>query len=195
MSPILQGLANGSVRGYGGYLPLGASTAFESIASATGTGSNTSITFSSIPSTYQHLQLRIIARKTLTDSFFYLQPNGATGSVYTYHELLGYGTGVAAAGFATGTYNNGPYLQLTKSNDTASTFGVAIVDIHDYASTTKTKTMRWISGADVNGDGNIFLASSMYNSTSAISSFTITCGSTGAFATGTTIALYGIKGA
>jgi hypothetical protein len=31
--------------------------AYESIASATGTGSSATITFSSIPSTYQHLQI------------------------------------------------------------------------------------------------------------------------------------------
>jgi len=37
------------------YIP----TSYESIASATGTGSSNTITLSSIPSTYKHLQLRI----------------------------------------------------------------------------------------------------------------------------------------
>jgi len=36
-------------------------SSFESIATATGSG-QTSVTFSSIPSTYKHLQIRIIAR-------------------------------------------------------------------------------------------------------------------------------------
>ena len=40
------------------YIP----TSFDSIASATGTGSSGTITFSSIPQTYKHLQIRGIGR-------------------------------------------------------------------------------------------------------------------------------------
>lgn len=167
-------------------------SSFESIATFTGSG-QTSVTFSAIPSTYVALQLRMILRKDATDSFFYIQPNAATGSVYTFHQLEGYGTGVVASGFATGTYTNGPYLQLAKSNDLASTFGAAIVDFQDYASTSKNKTIRMFSGIDKNGDGNIDLQSSLWVSTTAISSLKI-LSTSGGFATGSSISLYGIKG-
>jgi len=38
----------------------GAAGAFESIATVTATGSQTSLTFTSIPNTYQHLQLMFL---------------------------------------------------------------------------------------------------------------------------------------
>ena len=62
MSPILQGLANGSARGYGGYLPLGAAGAFESIASITLSSSTVNNDFTNIPQTYAALQIRFIGR-------------------------------------------------------------------------------------------------------------------------------------
>jgi hypothetical protein len=40
--------------------------AYESIATVTATGTESTITFSSIPSTYQHLQIRALSRDTFT---------------------------------------------------------------------------------------------------------------------------------
>jgi len=72
MSPILQSLANGSARGYGAFGAAAAAASYESIASVTPSGSSSSVTFSSIPSTYTSLQLRVNARGTAnggTDPF------------------------------------------------------------------------------------------------------------------------------
>lgn len=167
---------------------------YESIASATPT-SATSVTFSSIPSTYKSLQLRIIGRSTVAgnDIGLYLQPNAATGSVYTLHELYVDGTTVYSFGYGTGIYTSGPYFEVTGSTAIADTFGVAVIDIIDYASTTKNKTMTFLSGTDRNGAGNLSLKSSLWTSTNAITSLKIDGGGS-SFASGTTFALYGIKG-
>jgi len=76
-------------------------SSFESIATATGTGSSGVITFSSIPSTYQHLQLRWIARTTDATSGFesiLIRYNGVTSTSYGYHYIEANGSTVSAAG-------------------------------------------------------------------------------------------------
>lgn len=194
MSPILQGLANGSVRGYGGYLPLGASTAFESIASTTLGSDTATVSFSSIPSTYQHLQIRYIARGTRvdTDVRVEMEVNADSSSVYTSHYLWGDGASAAAAGYTAQTYVD--CRSMTGASQTADRFGVSIIDLHDYASTSKFKTFRGTSAWDANGSGQIFLWSALWRSTSAVSNLLIRP-QTDSFKAGSTFALYGIKGA
>lgn len=170
---------------------------YESIASQTLGSNTTTITFSSIPSTYQHLQIRLIGRFSDTGigiDFMYVRFNGVTTSTYTRHRLFGDGTTVTAAGNASvssiAISNTIPF-----NGTTAGIFGAAIIDIHDYASTTKNKTLRAFSGCDLNGTGNINLNSGILDSTSAITSIDL-FGSTGNnWVTGSTFALYGIRGA
>ena len=169
------------------------SPAFESIASATGTGSSGTITFSSIPGTYRHLQIRYIARgDTVANTVgLNMQFNSDTGSNYTYHRLEGDGASTFAAGGASQT--NTQLGTVTAASATANIMGVGIVDIHDYASTSKYKTARMFGAQDRNGAGNILLRSGLWMSTSAITSITITT-SLGNFTTTSQFALYGIKG-
>ena len=177
----------------------GKAGSYESIASATGTGSSGVITFSSIPSTYTHLQIRGIAKDTYAGTFELptrVRFNSDTGNNYTMHNLNGNGTTVTAQGEATGT---NAFFKFRGSNlSTDATFAnmnaVSILDIHDYASTSKYKTVRGFSGSDRNGSGSIFLISGLWLSTSAISTITLTADGTN-WTTSTTFALYGIKGA
>ena len=199
MSPILQGLANGSVRGYGGYLPLGPSTAFESIASASGTGSSGTITFSSIPSTYQHLQIRALMKDTNSSGIgtgnMLIRFNSDTGSNYARHSLAGDGATTVVSGLASQTAMISGDSVAGGSSTIANTHGVAIIDIHDYASTTKNKTMRIFSGADFNStQGYVNLVSGLWMSTSAVTSISFVL-SANSWTTTTQFALYGIKGA
>jgi len=197
MSPILQGLANGSARGYGAFVPLGAAGAFESIASASGTGSSATITFSSIPSTYQHLQFRILGQNTRTPALssvnikvYFNGVNSGTG--YAYHQLKGDGSTATAAGFA-----SQPEMLIFSpipSSGYGNTMGVSIIDIQDYASTSRNKTIRALSGYDGNGAGEIMLTSGFRASTDAITSVSFLLDAFN-WTTTTTIALYGIKGA
>jgi hypothetical protein len=74
-------------------------------------------------------------------------------------------------------------------------FGVGVIDILDYADTNKNKTIRSLTGADINGSGNIFFSSQLINSTTAISSITFESLDGGTnLQQYTSFALYGIKG-
>jgi hypothetical protein len=180
-----------------GSFPTPVTSSFESIASATGTGSNFSVEFTSIPSTYSHLQIRIVANGNYTSSSLTgsigVTFNSDTGANYSYHRLSADGATVAAAGTADSTsmiFNTVPY-----GSTYANIYGAAIVDIADYASTTKNKTMRVFCGTDANGAGNIRLTSGLWMSTSAVTSVKLTASSAITLNTPTTFALYGIKGA
>jgi hypothetical protein len=100
-------------------------------------------------------------------------------------------TGISATGFSN---VNG---MTTGNIPTANIFAATIMDIIDYSSTTKRKTIRYIAGADINaaqGLLNIGSASSPGTTTTAITSiqFKATGGNT--INSGTKFALYGIKG-
>jgi hypothetical protein len=173
-------------------------TVYESIATVTATGGETSLTFSSIPSTYKHLEIRGIARDTIAingAAGVKMQFNGDTGANYTRHRLSGDGTNATAAGntgFDTVSLVGGSI----GNSSTASTYGASIITIADYASTSKNKTVRAFSGSDANtASANFYvvLNSGLWLSTAAITSITMLPGQT-AFSTNSTFALYGIKG-
>ena len=177
-------------------LTLASVGVFESIATATGTGSSQVISFTSIPSTFKHLQIRAIVRSTEAGSGtnYYTTLNGDSGSNYAAHRLQGDGTTATAAGTATQT---GIFTgRAPGAGTTTGTMAALIVDIHDYASTTKYKTVRQLSGQDSNNTyaGLISLRSGLWMSTSAVTSVTFTIDNPN-FSTSTTFALYGIKGA
>lgn len=179
-----------------------ASGAFESIASVTASGSSNSVTFSSIPSTYQSLQLRIIASSLASGSYaaaIAVRFNSDNGSNYTIHSLRGgYTTGsyTSANGFASQTEGYLSYGGAPRAGNSADIVGATIADIHNYASTTQYKTVRSLSGYDTNGTGEVSLNSALWMSTSAITSITIyEVSFSSAFRSNSTFALYGIKGA
>lgn len=159
----------------------------------------TSITFSSIPSTYQHLQLRILSRSTRTAmANLNIQINSNTGLVYTRHELSGDGATATASASTAGGVTTASIARSTGTDSAANIFGVSIIDIHDYASTTKNKTIRSFFGIDNNSAtpaGVVGLRSVLYIGTDAVTSLTLTSASSTNFVTGSTFALYGYKGA
>ena len=163
-----------------------------------GSGGTSAIEFTNIPATYQHLQVRGIGRHvrtvTLDEANISVRINGDTtsGNYYGYHYLEGSGSAASAGAISSGAY---VYLGmvLTGSNAT-STFGATVFDILDYASTSKYKTFRSFAGNDRNGSGTVRVSSSLWMSTSAITSLTMTVGA-GAynFAEYSSFALYGVK--
>jgi hypothetical protein len=195
MSPILQTLANGSAYGYR-TLAAAAAGSYESIATATSAGSSATLTFSSIPSTYSSLQIRFISKPASSGGAIRMQMNGITTNTYWYHYLIGVGT--AAAAGSSGGATNGIFVMDNLTAPVTDIFGVGIIDIHDYASTTKVKTIRAFSGTNDNTTGNgdeIQLWSGKNGATTAVSSITFANTSGQNFASGTTFSLYGIKGA
>ncbi len=168
------------------------SGAYDSIATYTVSSTDTSITFSSIPSTYTHLQIRGNVLAT-NDCVVGVQFNGDTGANYSAHVVRGDGTSASSGAEANGSRMYFGYNYVA-SGYSASVALAAVVDILDYANTNKYKTMRSLAGIDYNGAGKIHFESGNWRNTSAITSITLTSFSGQTFNTKTTFALYGIKG-
>jgi hypothetical protein len=189
MAPIL-GIYASQISGHL-FAPSGA---YDSIATTTvGSGGAASITFSSIPQTYTHLQIRGFTRSP-DASYITAQFNADTGSNYSTHYIYAEpGTVVGGA-----TANDSKFY-VSRSNYFASTstmFGAGICDILDYANTNKYKTTRTLTGNDTNGTagGVILYASGSWRNTAAVTSILI-YPTSGNFSQYTQFALYGIKGA
>jgi hypothetical protein len=167
-------------------------SSYESIATATGTGSAGNLSFTSIPSTFKHLQIRYIARDTGAIDFtnFYARVNNDSGNNYARHRLVGDGSTATASGQA--TENQYMVGEATGASASSGIMGVGIIDILDYASTSKYKTIRHFTGANLNGSGEVHIQSALWMSTSAITQLNFIPPSSG-WATTTTFALYGIK--
>jgi hypothetical protein len=186
MSPIPLGIF--AVAGSGA-----AAGAYELI-STTVSGSVSSVTFSSIPSTYKHLQLRGVSKVANGNISLNLRIQmNASSTGHNDHQLFGDGASVGSL------YNPGAsYIQLsyaTQGTGTTGAFGATILDILDYASTVKNKTTRSLSGfVDGTGTQSLALGSGLFASTSAITSLTITNQVAANFNAVSRFSLYGIKG-
>lgn len=168
--------------------------AYYPLATTTLASSASTVTFSSIPSTYTHLQIRGIGRASnaTTDENFILQFNGDTGANYSLHNI--YGTGAAVGANASTNFTASYFGRVSGANSTANIFGVVVADILDYANTDKNKTIRSLSGHDQNGSGYMTLMSGNWRSTSAVTSVTIKNESGSNIAANSSFTLYGIKG-
>jgi hypothetical protein len=173
----------------------GGAGAFEQIATVFGTGSSGTITFSSIPATYKHLQIRATPRSDDSNTIgnLSMRINGDTAANYSWHFMQGYGTGQWSS--------SGSSASLISLRDyPAANFGVAsahgtiVVDLLDYSDTNKNKTVRAFSGL-TNGisQTQVSLMSGNWRSTSAVTSLTMTA-ALGSFVTASRFSLYGIKG-
>ena len=177
-----------------------ATSAYESIATVTvGGGGVSSVEFTSIPSTYTHLQLRILSRSpysaTVEFDSLTLRVNGDTGSNYSFHGLRGNGSTASAD-----ANSSIAFTKLAEQVDdaySASIFTGVVIDLLDYANTSKYKTFRSLGGADTNGAGSVALYSGLWQSTSAVTSLKFFSGTGLArgFNQYSSFALYGIKGA
>jgi hypothetical protein len=166
-------------------------TSYESIATVTvGSGGTSTIDFTSIPSTYKHLQLRIIARGTNASNAINMPFtfNNDTASNYRTHILYSEGSGTPAS-FEYGSIGAIYLDYMPAASRAANIFGAAVIDILDYASTSKNKTLRYLQGIDANGSGYMNFFSGLWNSTSAINRITFSV----ALAEHSSFALYGIR--
>jgi hypothetical protein len=178
-----------------GRIPL---TSYESIATVTVSTATPTISFTSIPATYTHLQLRGItrdARSVNVNNINMRLGNGSidSGSNYAMHTLDGDGSATSAAGAASQTAM-GFWIEAGASS-TANAFSGFVVDILDYKNTNKYKTARVLGGADLNGSGDVHLCSGLWQSTSAVTDIEFFNNGNFNFVQYSTFALYGIKGA
>lgn len=153
------------------------------IATASGTGSNATITFSSIPSTYTDLILIIGGGSTNASVVSRLQFNSDTGNNYSQTSL--YGTGSAAG---SNRDSNIAYAGSCISSNISTT---TIYNIMNYSNTTTNKT---VIGRGNSTDAIVDARVSLWRNTAAINRIDVSFNG-GNFASGTVVTLYGVKSA
>jgi NAD/NADP transhydrogenase alpha subunit len=134
-----------------------------------------------------------------------LQINGDTGSNYTWKRMYSNpsvptgGTATTAAS-TSATYMNSVGILGTAASST-NMVGGAIIDILDYTNTNKYKTVKSITGTDLNQEANgtsvsgfSEISSGNWMNTAAVTSLTFTTTTGTNLIAPTHIALYGIKG-
>ena len=159
------------------------------IFTTTVTSTAASITFSNIPSTYTHLQLRGI---TITGanlgSDLIMRYNSDTGNNYSLHG--NYTGGTNANSYSNSNYGYASCGIQGQSAGPAS----FICDILEYKNTSIYKTSRAISAFQNNSQGNLYAISSNWRNTNAITTISIQAYPSNNFLQGTVISLYGLLG-
>jgi hypothetical protein len=165
---------------------------FDSIATLSGTGSSSSVTFTGIPATYQHLQLRGYVKSVSTGSQIYTRLNGdGGGSSYATHYIYSDGTSLAGGSGGAPTSVNF-FGSIPASSETG--FASFVIDILDYANTSKNKTTKGLFGCTTvtsGGSNNAFLSSSVWLNTAAVTSLTVVANVS--LSTSSKFYLYGIR--
>ena len=159
------------------------------------TGSQATVTFSSLNSTYgadyQHLQVRIVARtdRANTGDVLLTRFNGDSGSNYSYHTVYGNGSTVTSTG--AGSDSVLEIFRISGATNTANSFGAVVLDILDPFETTKNTTIRALSG--LTGSLNeVHLRSGAWYNTDALTSINFDqFGSN--FVTTSRFSIYGLK--
>jgi hypothetical protein len=162
------------------------------IASNTLSTSAASVTFSSIPSTYTDLVLRMSPRDTqgATDSQCFIKPNSNSGTVYTDTRMTGNGSTAISTRNASNANGNvvGFY---SASSATANTFGSLEVYIPNYAEAAVKQIVTFGTAESNAAEVRLSVTGGLFNNTTAISSLLINAGNN--FVAGSSFFLYGIK--
>ena len=181
----------------------GAAGSFDLLESQVLTGSQASIAFSNLNATYgatyQHLQLRVVLRSDLGQTYEEVKFtfNGDSGNNYTDHYLAANGSSIFSGYDTTGNY---PYTQpfsiAVGSSNASGIFGAGVIDILDPFETTKNKTIRTLGGRlTADSEKRTTLSSGLWINTSAVTSITLAPKVGSNWISGSRISLYGIKAA
>ena len=185
MSPLLLGILNSQAA-------AGGAGAFDWLETSRPTGTGTlTITGLGAYSDYQHLQIRMLAESDFTNNLYNVNVrfNNDTSTIYSGNYMYAQ-SGNTWGGSAFVSSNDFSIRQILspKFNSYA---GASIFEIYDFASTTKAKTLKALSGA-ATYQNKITWQSGLYNSTNAITSITFISQS-GNFLSNTRFAIYGWK--
>jgi hypothetical protein len=181
------------------FVPFEPVGAYDSIATATiANTTTTTITFSSIPSTYTHLQLRYIIRTDRGDDYadaIGMRFNSDTGTNYYRHRFETENTGALVSGGNSGTDAQYHFMGAT-ALCSSNVFASGVVDILDYTNTSKNKVTRSLQGVMDSATRNwMGVQGSIWVNTSAINRIDLKVNYGTNYIIGSTVALYGIKGA
>ena len=172
----------------------GASGTFDLISSTILTGSQSSVTFdvSTLASTYKHLQIRLVARNSVSATYdeIYMKFNSDSNSAnYKAHLLYGNGSSVSSASWSN-TSSGFRFADIEAASATSNAFTPVVADLLDPFSSSKNKTVRSFSGKT--SSAFVSLASGLWMSTSTVTSIVLTPYS-GSFIAGSRFSIYGIK--
>lgn len=162
---------------------------FTLIATGTGTGSSTTITFSSIPSTYKHLMVIFQEVRTATGgSTVFTRFNADDTGSYDY-RFSGTDTTNDWAGDRIYTF----YTVATSAATSAYSNGVMWIFDYSGSQTNKTGTGLWSYGTSGGSPNGFRTGSFRWRNTSSISSISFTSDNATNFGTATVIRLYGVS--
>lgn len=153
------------------------------------------IDFTSIPATYEDLELVITGRGThaATGVALNMRFNGSSSSIYDAQRITGGGVTTTSAEAYAGS--SGEIAAMPAATATANKFSQAVVRIARYARGGHKLAVSWGGRFDAESSGNGWIEFKMilWRSTAAINQITLLPGS-GSFDTGTVVTLYGTKG-
>jgi hypothetical protein len=170
---------------------------FVLIASVTvGSGGAANIDFTSIPSTYTDLLLKVSPRSSVSgDTVFRIRFNSDTGTNYKWIRLVGNGAAASSQNQATfgAGYNTSLFGQQSLSTDTASTFGNSDIYVPNYTSANyKSASIDSVSENN-STTANAALWSGLWEDTASITTITLSSEGANNFAQYSTAYLYGIS--
>ena len=167
----------------------------EAIATAYLEADYESVTFSGIPGTYEHLQLRASVRTDDTDyDMIKINFNGDTNANYSRHYLRGWDVGEQGGAYTPVDSSYGGWLP--GANLYRAYYGSVVVDIFDYADDgNKNTTLSWLVGHPITGSPNLYFVSGVWNSTAAVTSVVATPHQGSNFRRGSEFSLYGLNSA
>lgn len=147
-----------------------------------------SVTFSSVPATYEHLQIRGTLRGA-SNGTLAIQLNSDTGSNYSRHQMYGAGSSLGTNVNAGIAFMNIAYVSWTDESTTA--YSTHTIDLLDYANTNKNTSVCSFWGFTYD---QVSFNSQLWDDTSAVSTIKLYEAGAGAnFVRGSEFTLYGIK--
>lgn len=172
------------------------------ISAVTLTTNTSSISFSNIPQTYTHLELRYILKGSTSASgdFTIIRVNGDgdINNYVTYHFTNATGSAISNGGQLTGVEAGVRMgnITTTMGSYSSTNYATGIISIFDYKNTNKTTIIKTVNGYnnDAGSAGGMSIFTGLYLPTTAVTSFTISP-NTNNLAVGSSVSLYGIKGA
>jgi len=165
-------------------------TTYEPISTTTLSTAASSITFSSIASSWTDLKVVFTGTTTASGETLYYRFNSDSATNYSITQVYGDGTTAASRRLGSATQLSTTYA-YSLSDTTPQTI---IIDVYSYAGSTRKSTLSSHAGNNVSV-GGVDLTVGLWRSTAAITSIYMFASGGTTFKAGTTATLYGIKAA
>lgn len=170
---------------------------YESIASVSGTGSSSTLEITSIPSTYTHLRVIVTARTDQASNRVdgYMRFNSDSSSNYSYRWIYNSGDANLPVNSSQSADKIG-LSYMPGSSATSNNYALYIIDIPDYANTSKFRTIGCITGfanRATSNEQNVANVAGVWRGGSAISTVTFFA-SAGSLTSNSKMSIYGLKG-